>query len=952
MTLSSDQPTVYVALDLETTGLAPDTDEIIEVGAVKFDRQGSVERFSTLVNPYRPLTPFIESFTGITTQEVAQAPGFAVVASDLERFIGMAPVVGHSISFDLSFLDRKGIRPHGPSYDTLDLASVLRPTIPSYSLSQVAHVLGVKHPNAHRAAADAETTMLVFLHLLDELASLPLHVQQALRRLADGSDWSLRFLFREVIPEPTGAAEGAEIGLEGVNAGILQQRLSQGGGGLPPGHGEAVTAPEDEARVFAPGGALSNVLEGYEPRDEQTQMAAAVAKALDDGQRLIVEAGTGTGKSLAYLIPSARFAHRTGQRVVLSTNTINLQEQLIAKDIPTALQALETGGAFAASDVKYSLLKGRGNYLCLRRWAALGKGLSLTAMEARTAAKILIWLQSTATGDRNELNLIGPESGIWPRLSAQGLDDQTGLCTFARRGMCFYQAARRRADGAHLVVVNHALLALDAVHDGLLPEYRHLIIDEAHNLEEVVTNQWGTVVDEDALDALLDRVSGSGSGGVGMMTPLSSLARSLTLGAARRQDLSAIVDEVQANVLETRRQAAVLFHHLAEFVQRHAKGSGGYSSTLRLTSSTRAQPAWSKIEVQWEDVNVLLVKLARQVDQMGSAAQRLSDTEFPDREDYLVEAASVSERCAELREGLRAAIAHPDAEGIYWISVGARDADARLNVAPLQVGPLLNRRLFDAMDSVVLTGATLSTEGNLEYLKERLQISDPQELVLGSPFDYPRAVLAYVPQDMPEPNAPAYQAALQKIIVEAARAAGGRMLVLFTAWGPLRTARRRLPEALAPYNIEVMAQGVDGTPAQLVRRLMDDPSRVVLGTGSFWEGVDIPGDALSVLVITRLPFSVPSDPVFAARSDQFEDGFNSYTVPQAVLRFKQGFGRLIRRKTDRGVLLVLDRRIVARNYGAAFWDSIPPVTRKVGPTSDLFNAVSHWLGQERLPTSP
>ena len=947
----------WVALDLETTGLDPDSDDIIEVGAVKYRGAERLEVFQRLVNPLRPLPEFVQTLTGISPTELAKAPAFSAVADELQQFLGDCPIVGHNIGFDAAFLHRMGLRSSGPLYDTLDMASVLMPTQIGYALGHLAEVLGIAPAVAHRAKADAETAAAVFLALLDRLRSLAPPVLGELRRIAERSDWPLADLFREFGGGPfavdTGAAVDveAEVGLEGLDTGALVDRLAAAGS-LQRRPGTTPVRPEEVSRILGADGALAGTLEAFEYREVQARMGEGVARVLSEGGQLVVEAGTGTGKSLAYLVPAAMFAMRNGRRVVVSTNTINLQEQLIGKDLPGTVEALKAAGEDAASELRYGLLKGRGNYLCLRRWARLKNSESLSSIEARTAAKLLVWLQDTSTGDRGELNLTAQEAAMWSRLSAAGYDDDRGLCPLTRKGMCFYHAARRKAEGAQLLVVNHALLALDASIGGLLPEYAHVIVDEAHNLEEVATDQWGFTVDEDAVEAFLDRLAGgSATAGVGLLAPITALARSLTVPEVRRSELDALSQGALDHVEQAKERSSHLFRLLTDFATKHTEGDASYGAEVRLTRAARAQPAWSQVEIAWEDLNVLLSQVVNDLDRLSSAASRLSETDLPDREDYQMEVASLGQRGIELAEGLKAAVANPDQAYVYWIGVGARDGAARVSSAPLRVGPALNERLFAHKESLILTGATLSTENNLEYIKERLQLDEPREVLLGSPFDYPRLVMAYIPKDIPEPNHPGYMDALVGAVAGVARAAHGRTMVLFTGWTALRNARGMLAEMLADDGIAVLGQGYDGSPRQLVDRFRREENLVLLGTGSFWEGVDIAGEALSVLVIARLPFNVPTDPVFAARSQQFEDPFNEYAIPQAVLRFKQGFGRLIRRKTDRGVLVPLDRRISSRTYGSAFLDSIPNCTRKFGPVSELPAATARWLAQIPLPAA-
>ena len=937
----------WVSLDLETTGLDPESEDIIEVSAIKFRGQQVIDSYATLVNPGRSISPFIQSLTGISQSELEAAPVFAAIGGQLQSFLGPHTLIGHSLGFDLAFLQRKGLRPPGPVVDTFDLASILLPHLPGYSLSGVARSLGIEHDRPHRAVADAQMSMAVFLRLLEELKDLDPEVLAEARRIADRSDWSLRHLLRELPTPEAPPLQAGEAGLEGVDLQALVGRLKSEQPISRKGQSSPIDA-QTVRSILMPGGSLAQTLGAFEPRAEQLRMAQAVAEAFNDGQHLIVEAGTGTGKSLAYLLPAALFALLNGERTVVSTNTINLQEQLIEKDIPETMAALKAIDEMPQETFQYASLKGRGNYLCLRRWAALKRSDTLTAAEARTLVKLLLWLQKTATGDRSELNLTPPEAAVWSRLSAQGFDGQ-GPCPLARRGLCFYEAARSRADAAHIVVVNHALLTLDAKHGGLLPDYRRLIVDEAHNLEEAATNQLGVRIGEGDLGETLDRiVGGTPTSGAGLLMPFQALLRTGRLAEGRRRDLAAMLEGLGDDLQQARAHIARVFKLLEEFALANADDRSDFEVRLRLTRGLRAQPAWSAVEAAWEEANVLAEKVGRGLGRLFSAGEHLGDATPADREGHLIEVGAVAQRWEELNRALASAVASPDDSEVYWATIQTQSGEVHLHSAPLHVGPILRERLFSGKETAVLTGATLSTEGNYEYIKERLSLEPSVEVVLGSPFDYPSLVLLYIPQDMPEPNHPTYQSALQQVIAEVARAAQGRTMVLFTARAALRNARAGLLKALAGEDIAVLGQGIDGPPRQLLEAFKAAPRAVLLGTGSFWEGVDIAGEALSVLVIARLPFGVPSEPVFAARSQQFDDPFSHYAVPQAALRFKQGFGRLIRRRTDRGVLVVLDRRVLSKPYGAAFLDSIPKCTRKIAPARDLPQETVRWLSQRPL----
>ena len=292
---------------------------------------------------------------------------------------------------------------------------------------------------------------------------------------------------------------------------------------------------------------------------------------------------------------------------------------------------------------------------------------------------------------------------------------------------------------------------------------------------------------------------------------------------------------------------------------------------------------------------------------------------------------------------LREFVAEPSDDGIYWVTRSRQSADLTMHYAPLHVGPRLDEMLFSRKESVIMTSATLSTAGTFDHIVERTGFAESERLLLGSPFDYPRAALLCVPNDMPEPNSWAYQSALEQAVTDSVLAAGGRTMALFTSHASLQTTAAQIRDDLESRGINVLAQGVDGTPGQLVRRFRNEPNSLLLGTASFWEGVDLPGDSLQVLLLARLPFNVPTEPVFEARSEQYEQSFSEYALPEAALRLRQGFGRLIRTRTDRGVVVMLDRRVVSRRYGQVFLDSLPDVTLRNVSVIDLDRHIENWL---------
>ena len=462
---------VWIAFDLETTGLDADKDAIIEIGAVKFQGGRTLDTFETFVNPQRRISPFIASLTGIRQRDLDRADTIERVAASFIAFVGASPLIAHNADFDLGFLRAGGIDFANPVIDTYDLAYIMRPDSPSYSLENMAQRLELPHDRPHRALGDATAAKMLFLSLLEDAAALDPMTLAAMQRLAQASDWSLGYLLNGLAANPRAPQTVlrqaqderlSEIGINGLDMQRISRRLHAGGALR---ENERITPIDADmvADMFSEGGALSNALDGFEARAEQAQMAQAVTEAINDGERIIIEAGTGVGKSLAYLLPAALYALANGKRVVISTNTINLQEQLLKKDVPIlvdALKSVEDSG----DDLRFTPLKGRANYLCMRRWNTMSASPEPSPDEARMLAKTMLWLDSTATADRAEINLGHSRAAApWDRLSA---NNARGC--LRNESVCFLRSARERAAASHLVIVNHALLLSNATVGGTL----------------------------------------------------------------------------------------------------------------------------------------------------------------------------------------------------------------------------------------------------------------------------------------------------------------------------------------------------------------------------------------------------------------------------------------------------------------------------------------------------
>ena len=952
---------VCVSLDLETTGLKPDSDAILEVGAVRFRGDEVLDTFQTFVNPGREIPDFVQRYTGITPQDIRRAPPFPQIRDDLAAFIGRAPVVAHSVGFDLGFLESHGLSLPNPAYDTLDLATVFLPFQRRYSLAWLIAQLGIapernrRDQRSHRATYDALAHKELFVKLLRVAAEQDAGLLAYVTDLARRSDWKLHPALAGLAG--AGERQRAAVGPSGLNHEQLARRLDVRGqqadnapgsdNGRPGADGGRPEIGEsDISGMLGPGGPFARTFGGFEHRPEQEQMLDAVAAAVYNKRRLIIEGGTGVGKSLAYLLPAALFAVSRGQRVVVSTNTINLQEQLTGKDLPALQQALEETGILEPGQLKVALLKGRANYLCLRRWSQLSRSEALSVDDAKLLAKTSVWLQDTESGDRGEINLMGRDAVTWHHISA----GEKGFCLDLRDGSpCFLRAARQRAEQAHIIVVNHALLMTDlAFGGGLIPEYRNVIIDEAHHLEDAATSQFGFELAQGELEQAWSPVgrlaaevrpaaAGNDNGGAGV-----SANADLTMSALEAEG---------PRLREAWERLFAALQMLRDSRRRGRRRDQPDQNQLLITTEVRRSPAWAELHLAWENLDARLT-LARNA--AVNLHNFLNATRLPNATDQ----AALTVESAALADGLEALSAklgsilggEPDDNAIHWLEVNPQQSDAiSLHSAPLDVSGILAEKLFDEKDCVILTSATLSADGDFEYLKRRVGFATDgdkaqvDELLVGSPFDYRRAAQALIPEDMPPPNANGYVGAVSEVLGQLGQSLEGRTLALFTAHSSLRAVAQRLRPILEPQGIPVLAQGVDGSAQYVMSAFAETPNSVLLGTASFWEGIDLPPGLLKALVIARLPFQVPSDPIVQSRSALYGDPFGEYSIPNAVLRFRQGLGRLIRNKNDRGTIVVLDSRIISHGYGRAFQNSMPPCRHTPCLTANVGMLAAQWL---------
>ncbi|REK77215.1 ATP-dependent DNA helicase DinG [Paenibacillus paeoniae] len=949
----------YAVLDLETTGHSAE-DDILQVGLVIVsDELDIVKTYSAFVKPRIPIPAFITGLTGITEEMVKDAPELNEVLLELIPLLDDAVLVAHNVGFDAGFLnnalDRCGYMPFtGRRLDTIELLRIFYPSITTYQLGAVAEQFGIDNHQHHQADSDAMATALIFIEMVNKLRSMPLLTAQRLSALIDESKdlhWFLKqnekrieqntvfdmgdydFYRQFALKAKEWSEEKAPRGDDPAGEGVLDN----------------ITFDDYLEQVRS---RFQDKFERYEERESQVMMFREVYEALTQGRHLLIEAGTGTGKSLGYLIPALYYSIQSKSKIVVSTHTINLQEQLRQRDLPLL-------GEVLPFPFKASIFKGRGNYLCLRKFEGKLNAQDMVAPieDPITAAQMVVWLGETETGDQEELNFGSRGADFWSTVASDADSCLNRACPWFKR--CYYHRAKHESNLADVCITNHSMLFTDVQADHrLLPTYNHLVIDEAHHVEEVAGKHLGMNVHYFTLVQAMIRLYRDNRSGL-----LPSLRLRLQQeGDDHVQAWTETIDTIIPIFQEVKEHWDKLFEMFYAFASTESDSVSDNGSLVKRLSTGKLPTGWDEVIAVENNVHVELTRVIKTAEKMMN--------DVKDRVDDLSIQASLTDLNGALRDlsrvkdELRLFTKLEDKQYVYWLeaSTAYRQRSMQLYAAPVDVSSQLQKYFFDAKDSIVMTSATLTVQKNFQYAEEQLGLEGYEKqgklktVLLPSPFNYREQALVVIPRDFPVlKGASVDEAYMDKLVGSLADTAvetKGRMLVLFTSYKMLKQVYDPLKQRLDAAGIQTLGQGIDSSNrTKLTRRFLQQPESVLLGTSSFWEGVDIPGEGLVCLAIVRLPFQPPNHPLVEAKSEllqrQKQNPFMKLSIPQAVIRFKQGFGRLVRTAHDKGIVIIYDTRIIDTYYGKHFLYSLPGPKIETMHTNQMVPRMQEWLSQNR-----
>jgi ATP-dependent DNA helicase DinG len=925
-------------LDVETTGVDPHRDRIIEVAVMIAHGPEIVERYSSLVHSERPIPRDTTLLTGIDDAMLEGAPSIDAVVREVAQLLGSRDVVAHHASFDRTFMAdaaaRAGVALPCRWLDSLELARIALPRLRSHRLRDLADAFGITEP-FHRAAGDVEAMFRIWRIALAGLADLPPEVVARVANLSPSTDWTLRDTLRQV----AGVSPGRPFDLRPI-------RMESTRGHQLPGLADAderelvCPEPNEVLAEFERDGAVGRMYAGFESRDEQKRMAEAVLSAFAQRRNLAVEAGTGVGKSVAYLVPAASFAMANGLGVGVATKTNTLMDQLVHGELPKLSAALGGG-------LRYVGLKGYEHYPCLRKIDRRTEDDDLPVEEVANLAALVAWVAQSPWGDLDSVNL------HWTSESKRRVACSVEDCTRKRcrfyPNLCYLHGVRRRSVGAHVVVTNHALLFRDrAAAGGILPPLRYWIVDEAHAAEAEARKQLSMTADHRAIASLLGALHTEGRGGAVDGVRARVRSRGNAKGA---EELVSRVEMLAARLRSEITTAATIAGSFFDFLKDLRVEEDGYDSAeLRVTEELRDRSEWSVAAGVGHS-------LARRLETIVAGGRDMVTSLEEAGEEFVDARADLAGLLSRLREqlaGLEAVLDGADESFVYSVQVSKRRDDRRDSVSAsmLDVGEALLEDFYPDIHSVVFTSATIATGDDFDHFArtvglDRMPPGSWDSLRLESSYDFDRQMAVFVPSDMPEPRGSSHLASLERLLLGVHEAMGGSVLTLFTSKREMEELYDRLVGPLEERGLNLLLQGRGVSNKRVRDEFLADERLSLFATKSFWEGFDAKGDTLRCVVIARLPFGRVRDPLYEERQQRFgRRAWDDFYLPEAVLELKQAAGRLVRSSSDEGCVIVADGRLSSgKGYARNFLEALPVSDVEVVPTAELIARVRERFGR-------
>ncbi|MDD4155317.1 MAG: helicase C-terminal domain-containing protein [Candidatus Cloacimonetes bacterium] len=982
----------YIVIDIETTGLSYIKNEIIEIGAVRYSKGKVVEKFSKFIKPRNVVPLFIYKLTNIKESELKAADRCDIVFESFLKFINSnlssnTFLVFHNAEFDVNFLNYHLVQCNFtkleiPILDTLVLSRIFLPFLKSHNLSSVVEYFSLVFDNAHRAIFDAEATGEVFSKITYFIID-NIHAQQIsflttlVEYICKNNGKKMSFLSKSKYESLNDGIDSLLLYLVLLRDYIIKHSLNKDYGDNPYkfSHFNYIENVSDNKLmpsvddVFKTGGYFDRSFDKYEIRDGQIEMSNSVLDAYNNEKFLLIEAGTGVGKSLAYLIPSLKYSTEEKKKIVISTNTKNLQEQLLFKDLPLISKAI---------DINFSavLIKGRDNYLCIRKWQEIFESFTLkqanipfSGYEAYGLLFLYLWAENTKTGDiaENAYFSSSPYSFIWKKISSDRHMCLGRKCRFFKK--CFLMDIRQRAENANLVIINHSLLFSDFQNDqSTLGEITHLVFDEAHNLLQSASSYLGFTLSYSDLQGFINTIFAiKNSYQTGMMVNIKNSSMKSKIPVKEKEALVKDIDDLIGFMEDNTECLGLPFMLVAEDVSLF----GSYNK-YRITNSTLEKKknrfSFNKIQKSIEDIQDFLKELFKNLKKIHLSISIYDAKMFYDQDIVLDFLDKSSEKILQFLKQLESLLEPNFDKYAYWLSSFEISVEnypkGVFNYAPIQVDEILPDVLYSKVKSIVFTSATMSLRKNFKFVISSLGLDKYSDMynnlpgnegktvkliqkIVPSPFDYDKQALIINTSFLP-PVTDSYfipqSKELLNVVLDNNRVGS---LILFTSYKDLTSMYEALEQPCYEKDILLLAQGISGSRNSILNQFINKGDAVLLGTNSFWEGVDVQGDSLSLLVMFKLPFQVPSEPIVEAYIEKLEkegkNAFMYYTLPNSLLKMRQGIGRLIRSKTDRGVILILDNRITTKYYGKYFQEITPTKIHNSSNPVEAISAISKML---------